>query len=206
MIITDIKEQTKDKKRLSVYIDNKFAFGITKVDAVYYKLKTGDELSLEKYNKIISENVFIKARDKAVKFLGARARSQKEIEDKLSGDYSQEVIDRVISLLKKYDYINDKHFAQIYSREKFKLKGWSEKRIVFELKKKGIPQDIIDKVIDEADFDSSSAIDSLLEKRLKGRRDIDYKERQKQFNYLMSKGYEFEDVRSAIDRYLKGAD
>ncbi len=200
MIITDIKEQVKDNKRVSVYIDNKFSFGITKVDAIFYKLKTGDEISQEKYDKIISENIFIKARDKALKLLGLRARSRKEIEDKLKTDYSQFVIDRVVSLLEKYDYINDENFAKIFSKEKFKLKGWSKKRIAFELRNKGISNEIIEKTLNECDFDTSSVINKLLEKRLKGKKDIDYKEKQKQFNYLLSKGYDFDEVKEAIDK------
>lgn len=203
MIITDIKEQLKDEKRVSVYIDNKFAFGITKVDAIFYKLKIGDKITQKKYDTIIAENIFIKARDKALKLLGLRARSRKEIEDKLKADYSQEVIDRVIALLEKYYYINDENFARIYSKEKFKLKGWSKKRVAFELRNKGISNEITDKILEETDFDASSVIDKLLEKRLKGKKNIDYKEKQKQFNYLVSKGYEFDEVKEAIDRYIK---
>ncbi len=206
MTITDIKEQVTDKNRLSVYIDGKFAFGISKTDALFYRLKIDDVLSEEKYNKIISENIFSKARDKALKLLGLRARSQKEIEDKLKADYSPQVIERVIELLKKYDYINDEKFARQYANDKFKIKGWSNKKIAFELMRKGISSEIINRVIEEADFDASSVIDRLLEKRLKGNRDIDYKEKQKQFNYLLSKGYEFEQVREAIEQYLKKTD
>lgn len=203
MVITDIKEQVKDVKRVSVYIDGKFSFGITKVDAIFYKLKIGDEISQEKYDKIIAENVFIKARDKALKLLGYRARSKKEIEDKLKTDYSPQIIERVIDLLEKYEYINDESFAKAYSSDKFKFKGWSNKRIRFELRKKGVSESIITKVLEESDFDNSSAIEKLLLKRLKGKTDIDFKEKQKQFNYLASKGYEFEDINDVMNRVLK---
>lgn len=174
MIITDIKEQVKDNKRLSVYIDGKFAFGITKVDALLYKLKINDEISKEKYDKILSENIFIKARDKALKLLGLRAASQKEVENRLKGDYPEEVIKRVIDLMKKYGYIDDEKFARMYASDKFRLKGWSKKRIIFELKTKGVAEDIIQRVISESDFDTSAVIEKLLLKRLKGKKDIDF--------------------------------
>lgn len=203
MTITDIKEQSKDKNRLSVFIDGKFSFGISKVDAILYKLKIGDEITLDKYNKIINENVFIKARDKALKFLSLRARSQKEIVDKLKPDYADDVIQRVIQLLEKYNYIDDFAFAQSYAKDKFKLKGWSKKRIAFELRYKGVSNDIIERVFGENDFDPTNAIEKLLAKRLKGRTNIDYKEKQKHFNYLVSKGYEFEDIKDAINKLGK---
>lgn len=203
MIITDIKEQVKDSNRVSVYIDNKFAFGITKVDELYYKLRIDDEISQEKYNKIINENIFAKARDKALKLLGLRARSRKEIYDKLKPDYSEEVIERVISLLEKYGYLNDEAFAKAYSNDKFKAKGWSKKRIAHELRLKGVSIDIITKILEKSDFDTASVLDKLLEKRLKGKIDIDYSEKQKQFNHLASKGYDFDEVKDAIERYIK---
>lgn len=203
MIITDIKEQVKDNKRLSIYIDNKFAFGITKVDALFYKLKIGDEISLEKYNKIIDESIFTKARDKALKLLGLRARSRQEIYNKLKDDYSDEIIDRVLNLLEKYGYIDDEKFAIAYAKDKLKQKGWSKKRIAYELSNKGVDRQIIYNTLENMDFDHSSVIDKLLEKRLNGKDINDYKERQKQFNYLASKGYEFEDIKEAIERYSK---
>ncbi|MGN1318954.1 MAG: regulatory protein RecX [Lachnospirales bacterium] len=206
MKITDIKEQVKDKNRLSIYIDHKFSFGITKVDAIIYKLKIGDEISKEKYDKIISENVFIKARDKALKLLGLRARSKKEIIDKLKADYNEEVINKVLSVLEKYGYIDDEKFAFAFANDKFKQKGWSNKKIIYELKLKGISQDIINKVLEKSDFDTFSAIKKLLEKRLKGKTKIDFKEKQKQFNYLASKGYEFEEIKEALEDFIKNLD
>lgn len=203
MIITDIKEQTKDNKRVSVFIDNKFAFGITKIDAIYYRLKINDEISQEKYNKIIEENIFIKARDKALKLLGIRARSRKEIEDKLKADYSSEVIERVLSLMDKYGYTDDEKFAKAYADDKFKLKGWSNRRIAFELKKKGVSDKIINNLLAESNYDTASAIEKLLLKRLKGKTNIDFKEKQKQFNYLASKGYEFDEIKEAVDKICK---
>lgn len=202
MIITDIKEQVKDKKRLSVYIDGRFSFGITKVDAILYKLKINEEITQEKYEKIISENVFAKARDKALKLLGVRARSKKEIEDKLKSDYSAEVIDRVTELLEKYGYIDDEKFANMYARDKFMQRGWSNRRIMFELKQKGVSSDIISRVMEKNNFDNTDTIEKLLLKRLKGKKDIDFKERQKQFNYLASKGYEYDDIKEVMARVL----
>lgn len=205
MKITDIKEQVKDDKRVSVYIDGKFVFGISKVDAIWYKLKIDDEISQEKLDKILNENIFIKARDKALKLLGYRARSKKEIVDKLKNDYSEDIINRVLDLLEKYDYINDEKFATMYSKEKFKLKGWSKKRIAFELRLKGVNNDIISKVLEESEFDTTSVIEKLLIKRLKGKTNIDYKEKQKQFNYLVSKGYEFDEIQEVINKVIKNS-
>ena len=53
MIITDIKKQVKDTERYSIYIDNKFVFGLSGVDVLYYRLQIGNEISQEKYDEIL---------------------------------------------------------------------------------------------------------------------------------------------------------
>ena len=39
MKITDIQTQSKNENRVSVFIDNKFAFGLEKADCSFYGLK-----------------------------------------------------------------------------------------------------------------------------------------------------------------------
>ncbi len=48
MIITKVEIQKKDENRSNVYIDDKFAFGISNVDVLFYKLKENTEISEEK--------------------------------------------------------------------------------------------------------------------------------------------------------------
>ena len=75
MIITDIKKQVKDTERYSIYIDNKFVFGLSGVDVLYYRLKIGNEISQEKYDEILDNVIYEKAKNTAVKFLGYWAKN-----------------------------------------------------------------------------------------------------------------------------------
>ena len=68
MIITDIKKQVTDTERYSIYIDNKFVFGLSGVDVLYYRLKIGNEISQEKYDEILDNVIYEKAKNTAVKF------------------------------------------------------------------------------------------------------------------------------------------
>ena len=65
MIITDIKKQVKDTERYSIYIDNKFVFGLSGVDVLYYRLKIGNEISQEKYDEILENVIYEKAKNTA---------------------------------------------------------------------------------------------------------------------------------------------
>lgn len=203
MTITDIKPQVKDKSRCSVFIDGKFALGLSQVDVLYYKLKTGDDISRERFEYILNESVYNKAKEKAVSLLGRRVRSRREIIDRLTQDYSAETAQRVAAMLEKYGYIDDERFARAYAADGFKLKKWGRRRIEFELKNKGIDESIIDTVIDEV-IDSESISQphcaaALLQKRIKSDRELTYEERRKHTAYLAGRGFLFEDINKAFE-------
>ena len=152
MIITDIKKQVKDTERYSIYIDNKFVFGLSGVDVLYYRLKIGNEISQEKYDEILDNVIYEKAKNTAVKFLGYRARSKKELRD--------------ISMLEKYGYVNDEEYARAYVRDCLNLKGWGQKRISLELTKRGIDKNIIENSLPKENTEQLELIEKLLTKRL----------------------------------------
>ncbi len=202
MIITDIKKQVKDTERYSVYIDNKFVFGLSGIDVLYYRLKTGSEISQEKYTEILENVIYEKAKNTAVKFLGYRARSKKELKDKLIADYSEDITNRVISMLEKYGYVNDEEYAKAYVKDCLNLKGWGQKRIALELTKRGIDKNIIVKALPEENTEQLELIEKLLLKRLKGNTNIDFKEKKKHFDYLARRGFVPSDILEVFDKVL----
>ena len=97
MTVTDIKQQKKDKSRYSVYIDGEYAFSLIMEDILYFGLKIGEDISDSVYDYITETTLYIKAQDSALKYLGYRMRTEKEIEDRLiSEDYGEEVCQKVM--------------------------------------------------------------------------------------------------------------
>lgn len=203
MKITDIKPQTKAPNRFSVYIDGKFAFGMSGVDVLYYKLKIDDEITPEKYREILEDTIYDKAKNTAVKFLGYRARSEKELKDRLLKDYDENITAKVIDMLKKYGYINDEDFAKAYARDCLNLKGWGERRIALELMKKGVDKNTIDNVLPKENALQTQLIEKLLLKRLKGKTEIDFKEKKRHFDFLARRGFKPCDIAQVFDKVLK---
>lgn len=199
MVITSIEVQAKDERRRSVYIDGEFAFGLSDVDVLFYKLKEYDEISQEKYDEIMNNVIMTKARESAVRFLGYRARSKKEIREKLrEKEYSDDVIEKTIEFLEKYNYVNDKQFAIKYMNDKIKLKGNGVNKIKYELRQKGIDDEILDEVfVDTYDDELEKAI-KLLEKKVKCIDELDYKAKQKLSTYLNGRGYSYDIIKASI--------
>ena len=202
MIVTDIQTQSKNPGRVSIFIDGKFAFGMDKSDCSFIGLKIGTELTQERYNYIVDNTVYAKAYQKADRFIGFKMRTEKEVRDKLKEEnYSDDIVERVISSMLKYNYIDDTSYARMYAKDCKNIKKWGPQRIRVELYKKGIASHIVDNALSELDIeDTDEIIEELLEKRIKDT-PISLKEKQRYFNFLLRRGFNSEDIKRVIEKY-----
>ena len=202
MIITDIKPQVKKQNRVSIFIDGKFAFGLDKSDCTFMGLKIGTELTQQRYDYIIDNAVYAKAYQKADRYIGFKMRTEKEVRNKLIEEgYSDEITERVIATMVKYKYIDDMSYAIMYAKDCRKLKKWGPERIKAELYKKGISTEYIDNALNESDRDDTTEIiETLLEKRIRNT-PIDLKEKQKHINFLLRRGFKYDDIKAVIEKY-----
>lgn len=203
MTITRIEKQTNNQKRYSIYIDEKFAFGVSEEDLIYFKLKENSEITEQRYNYIMEYVIYTKAKDKAYKFLGYKARSEKEVRDKLiKENYPQEIIDRIIELFKHYNYINDENYTKAYINNRIKFKPRAKRMLKYELAQKGIDSDTIENIIDSSNIDETDIAINLLQKKLKNKKDIDQKEKQRIYNYMLRRGFDYETINKAFKEVL----
>jgi regulatory protein len=84
MRIDRIEEQKKNKDRVSVFINNKFAFGLHKEIAQKFALEEGKEIESELIKDIIKQEEQSKANNYALRMLSFRSKSEKEMKDNLS--------------------------------------------------------------------------------------------------------------------------
>lgn len=103
----------------------------------------------------------------ALKLLGYRAQTEKELRLKLAEKkYQPEEIEVVLAKLAKIGFIDDRKFAENYVRDKLSISRRGPRRIYFELIKHGVAKDIADqatKAIDkEEEFETAQ---SLLQSR-----------------------------------------
>ncbi|MDR1689808.1 MAG: RecX family transcriptional regulator [Clostridiales bacterium] len=201
MTITSVETQVKNPERVSVFIDGEFSFGISAGDALYYKLNAGEEISGEKYAKIMDELVLTKAKNHALSYLGFRARTEKEMRVYLSGkEYGGAVTDEVIELLYKYKYLDDYEFAKTFVSESLRLKKWGFRKIEYELRLKGVDSEIISRVWSESEIDQTETILHLLDKKCGSCNfeEMDFKEKRRIVSYLQGRGFAYGDIEEAI--------
>jgi len=204
MKITKIEQQKNNQDRWSIFIDGEFAFGVSTEEVFLFKLSVGKELSEEELEKMIKEKDYSKAKDAALKFLSYRARSEKELRDKLiSKEFDPMTIERVVEFLKRYDYINDEKFAYSYVREHIRLKLEGRKKLIYDLRQKGIKSEIIDHVLDNTDINEIDQAIKLLKKKCPDKTEPGLKEKQRIYQFLLRKGFFYDTIRKAFDMHFE---
>ena len=100
-------------------------------------------------HQVMSMNSKEKARDAALKKLGSRARTEKEIRDHLrSLDFTTEDVNDAVDFLREYNYINDERYCRQYYAYA-RPKGKALYRIIRELEQKGIPAHVARHALDD---------------------------------------------------------
>jgi regulatory protein len=166
-----------------------------------YKFNLHEDLDLsdEDLNVIIRETEFRKAYSSALRILARRNHSVNELIFKLKQKkHKSEAVDRVIENLLELNYLNDERFANEYFEYSVRRKKIGPIKISYEMKKKGISREIMDKVVSGGDedtfFKNASAVAEKKMNALKIKNTETEKIRQKLFAHLQQKGYETDTI------------
>ena len=189
-VITDLKVQVKNKKRVSVYLDGEYFCGLDLFTTMLNRLKVGmqiDEKTLANIQMESEQNI---AFDKALKYLERSVKTERAIRQKLTSyGFLSEVIDVVVEKLKGYSYIDDKDYAERYVSTYANRKG--KRLIKAELKQKGVNEKDIESALNGVENELENAV-NLAKKYLKNKPN-DQKNFAKCYKYLLSKGFNYDD-------------
>lgn len=113
-----------------------------------------------------------------------------------------EMIQEVVSRLESQNYINDQDFARYFIENRHQNKGISTKRLIQELKIKGIDSDIIEQAMFDQGTgnlfrDEEVEIEKMIKKQLRKTSD-----RQKIIAYLARQGFSYDLIKTKLDQYL----
>lgn len=111
-------------------------------------LFTGVELSQEKYAELKAGSETVKAKEKALRLLSYRTRSENELNQRMrrAGIY-QSTAKVIIKDLKRLHLIDDKEFARKFINDLIRRNPAGEFLLKAELQKRGISNAVIERVI-----------------------------------------------------------
>lgn len=202
MTITKIEVQKKRKDRYNIFVDGVFRFGLDEGVVARLGLYEKKEITETEIDRIEKEEVVAKAFNAAANFLKTRERSKKEIKDKLkTKEYPDIVIERVLEKLERLNIVNDNRFAEMFVRDRIKLKPKGKKVLSLELAQKGIDKNIIEEVLYEllnSDVELELA-KRVLEKAEKKYLGLEERERKdKIIKYMMTRGFSYNTIEKII--------
>jgi regulatory protein len=197
--VTALKYQKKNRNRVSVYLDGRFAFGLP--DIVAAKLKTGQHLSDADIARLEREGSAEAAYGRTLDYLSHRPRSRAEIETYLQKrGFSEEEIEAVAMRLERAGLLDDEAFARFWveNRERFRPRGLRALR--YELRNKGISDQVIERALVGVDVSDSAYRSASKKARQLG--DVDQQTfYRKLVEYLVRRGFDYEVAREATDRH-----
>jgi regulatory protein len=197
--VTLLKPQ-KNGKRVNVYLDGVFGFGIDLDNLVLSHIKIGSVLTDEEVQKIVRKAEFQKTLDKLLRFATFRPRSEKEIDEYLKRKKVHESMWKdLIEKLIHFELLDDAKFAKWWVDQRLAFKKISTRVLKLELGKKGIDKNTIDDVLEETPIDEEKMARELLAKRAYKWDKLDPKiAKQKKFQYLAGKGFDWEVVKKIL--------
>lgn len=197
MYITDIVNY--DKKRSKVICEDE-TFLLYKGEIKRFGLTADLEISDELYYKISDEILYKRAKERSIHLIEAMDRTEYQIRQKLiEGYYPDKVIERVIAFLIKYGLIDDEQYTKKYVEMNISKK--SIKAIALDLKIKGIPRDIAEKILIKDVEKEKVQIIKLLEKKHYNCNSDDIKEKRRIVDFLLRRGYDYELINSSMKEY-----
>ena len=145
----------------------------------------------------MTNETFSDVYNKALDLLSRREHSQKEVTLKLQKKFkNSEEIYEVIEKLVANNIINDTRFTEHYINSR-KRRGFGSKKISYELLSKGISESIIDSALSNMD-DWKELAKKEFNKKYKDGPSVDFKIRSKQKNFLLNRGFSFEEIESVF--------
>ena len=159
-------------ERVAVHLDGRRAFDVSCVVADSAGLRAGDFLTAEQQQTLISQDAPFRTRESALRLLGLRDRSRRELETRLrQAGFESGVVGETLEWLAGLGYLDDRRFASAYVAEK-QRGGWGPRKIRAELAAKGVERSVVDDTIaalEQPDSTEAAEDDSVLERTVRRR-------------------------------------
>jgi regulatory protein len=197
------------RNRVEISFENEEKVTLAYEIYLRFGLKINGEISEAQLSSIVFEDQKYQVKQAALNLIARRHHSKNELLKKLfKKKFDKELISIILNDLEMSGYINDSSFARIFADEKLKSRSWGKIKIKGELIKRGIASDIISEVIDEK-FSVGLEIELGLElarkkmKKLIARKSDSKKIQSSVFNFLISRGYDYEACKEIYNKLLE---
>jgi regulatory protein len=203
--VTAIEPQVRRPERRSVFLDGEFALGADVEVIARAGIQVGQGLTHAELEALVRAEERRSARDAALRFLGFRERSAREIERHLlRKGYEAEVVSEVIGDLSSRDYVNDARFAHAWVESHTASRPVGPDRLAAALRARGVEPETVREAVSEIDPTTELELALRAGERLVGgvNRQDPRQARRRLAAALRRRGFSWDVIRPACDRLL----
>ena len=212
MFVVSIKEINKQRSR--ILLDSEESFVLYKNEIRTLKVKEGEELSEDRYEKIMKCVLPKRCKLRAMNLLKERNYTVYQLKKKLlDGGYPERIANDTIDYVASFGYVDDLKYAMAYITEK--ESSYSKTEIRQKLLSRGIDGRVTEEAYSKlglereeyGEEDPAGIEYELILKTLKKRgysADLDYEGKQKVLAYFYRRGFDMDKVRRAMEETVNG--
>jgi len=197
--ITALKTETG--KRVAVFIEGSLAFRLSAEIAKKRSLAVGANLEPKQVDEMLKADEAYRAMQAALRYLGYRPRSEKEVRDRLRrGRFPAALVADVMKRLKDLNLVNDATFAQFWKEGRDSSRPRGRRLLKQELHLKGVDRETAAAAV--ADVDEDEGAYRAAAKKVHSLKGLDDKTfRLKLGVFLQRRGYSYDLSRRTVERF-----
>ena len=198
--ITALRIGKGRKKRVNMFLDDRFACSLEAEIVIKEGLQDGQELSTSQIEALTKLNHFHRCLNAATHYLGYRPRSEFEVKERLlRRGFDDNTIEAVVVNLKEQGLVDDMAFAQFWKEGRDSFSPRSQWLTKLELRQKRVADDITDQVIKIIDDDDSAYRAAL--SKVRSLHQSDYQGfRRRLGEFLKRRGFSYGVINHTIER------
>jgi regulatory protein len=197
--ITALLPQKRSRRRVSVFLDGNFLFGLAAETVVTLGLRVGMEVDRARLDEIAREEQLHQARQYAFLLLSYKARTTTELKQRLARKgFSPDVQSRTLERLAELRMIDDAGYARQFAQDRVSLGHKGKWRVRGELLKRGVAKEHIEEALAAAP-DETAAAREVAEKYLSRNRCLEPAVlRRRLYAFLARRGFSPDTIARVI--------
>ncbi len=207
MKITAITIQTRNQNRVNISVDGKYRFSLDAYQLIDLGIRVGRDYDESGLVYLEQESQFGKVYARALEYCLMRPHSASEVKSylyrktrpirdkngELRPGVTTEITTRVFDRLIDKGYIDDTKFAHYWVENRSLKKGVSQRKLIAELRVKGVSVAIIDQELSQTDRNDTEELQKIMAKKRSR-----YPDDNKLIMYLVRLGFSYDDVKQAL--------
>ncbi len=199
MRVTAIEKQRRGK-RVNLFLDGRFALGLSLEAAAQAGLRVGDEVDDERLQALRAEAGRADAMATSLRLLSYRPRSEAELRQRLARRGTPPaLVDSTIERLRELGLVDDAAFAQAWVDSRDRASPRGRRLLRRELLAKGVDSDTSRELLESVDEPDAAL--RAASRRAASLRDLSYDEfRRRLGDFLRRRGFDYDTGRRTVER------